>query len=186
MSHEPLIVLAQFDKKDFAPDGIHNLLEKSKLDDVAEESDFYDLVPIRYDYVSEYKTEEERDEHMDTVYKDFIEESFRDGTPLFKSVGDSSDRIFTLNGSIAKRFMRENVERAAEALKEGKLTSSLYNRLFNVIWDPTIAICQVDKKGIYWSNPFGGPYTTHRKNFIMTDAYEGAYYCVIDAFDTHW
>ena len=38
MSHEPLIVLAQFDKKDFTPDGIHNLLEKGKLDDVAEES----------------------------------------------------------------------------------------------------------------------------------------------------
>lgn len=188
MAHEPLIVIAQFDGDDFDEKKIHELLESGNLKDTVDVEDFYKLVPDKYDYVDTYGSEEECNKRMDKIYNNFIEESFRDGTPLLKAVGNGYDRIFTANvEDIAERTMKDNVELAADALKKGKLTTTLYNNIFNPQWSPTVAVCHINKDGFYETNPLGdGPYTTTRKSFLFDEVCSGSLYCVIDAFNTHW
>lgn len=188
MSHEPLIVLAQFDSDEYDAKKIHEMLKSGKLDGLVSSDDFYKLVPDEYDYVDVYESDEKRTGKMDEIYKEFIEEFFHDGTPLLKAIGNGCDRIFTANiDDIAERTMKDNVERAATALKEGKLTTDLYNDIFNPQWSPTVAICCIDGNGKYTGDLFGdGPYTTTRKSFLLNEVSSGALYCVINAFDTHW
>ena len=188
MSHEPLIVLAQFDGDKYDAEKIHEILKSGKLDGLVSSDDFYKLVPDEYDYVDAYESDDKRIRKMDEIYKGFIEESFHDGTALLKSVGDSSDCIFTANiDNIAERTMKENVERATEALREGKLTTTLYNDIFNPQWSPKVAVCCIDEDGRYTNGMFGGdPYTTTRRSFLLDEVSSGALYCVVDAFDTHW
>lgn len=188
MAHEPLIVLAQFDGDKYDAEKIHEMLRSGKLDGLVSSDDFYELVPDEYDYVDNYESDEKRVGKMNEIYKGFIEESFRDGTKLLKAIGDGSDRIFTASiDDIAERTMKENVERAAEALRGGKLTTTLYNDIFNPKWSPAVAVCCIDEDERYANGMFGGdPYTTTRRSFLLDEVSSGALYCVVDAFDTHW